>query len=172
LTAAEISDAEDLGLQDATHHYTYRRPTRKMAPFTASWMLRLHKEIFGSAWPYAGKVSPSSPNYGIARHQVRIELHNLALDSHAWEGDPIERSADLHWRAVHIHPFSDGNGRWARLLANIWLKQKVRHIVDWPSDMRVPGSGFRNEYLDAIKMATEQGNPAKLYDIHRRFAVE
>ncbi len=34
---------------------------------------------------------------------------------------PIERAADLHADIVTIHPFSDGNGRSARLIQNIAL---------------------------------------------------
>ncbi|MBI4208502.1 MAG: Fic family protein [Deltaproteobacteria bacterium] len=34
-----------------------------------------------------------------------------------------ELSARLHHRLVWIHPFENGNGRWARLIMNIHLKK-------------------------------------------------
>lgn len=37
------------------------------------------------------------------------------------EAHPVETSAFLHHRFVEIHPFSDGNGRVARLLNNLYL---------------------------------------------------
>lgn len=41
---------------------------------------------------------------------------NLATDLH-----PVELAAEAHYRLVTIHPFTDGNGRTARLLMNMIL---------------------------------------------------
>ena len=45
-----------------------------------------------------------------------IEWYNAAAGLH-----PVERAAILHSKFVNIHPFSDGNGRTARLLLNLEL---------------------------------------------------
>jgi Fic family protein len=42
---------------------------------------------------------------------------------------PVELSALLHHRMVHIHPFFDGNGRTARLAMNVFLLQKGYPLV-------------------------------------------
>ena len=42
---------------------------------------------------------------------------------------PIELSALLHHRLVHIHPFFDGNGRTARLAMNVFLLQNGYPLV-------------------------------------------
>lgn len=34
---------------------------------------------------------------------------------------PVEMAAQAHWRLAHIHPFTDGNGRTARLIMNLLL---------------------------------------------------
>ncbi len=34
---------------------------------------------------------------------------------------PVVRTAEIHHRLVHIHPFIDGNGRTARLVMNLLL---------------------------------------------------
>lgn len=42
---------------------------------------------------------------------------------------PIELAALVHHRLVHIHPFTDGNGRTARLFMNLLLMQKGYPMV-------------------------------------------
>jgi Fic family protein len=42
---------------------------------------------------------------------------------------PIELAALAHHRLVHIHPFTDGNGRTARLFMNLLLMQKGYPLV-------------------------------------------
>ena len=49
----------------------------------------------------------------------------LTEDLSCWDQSgmcSLEQATRLHHRAVWIHPFMNGNGRWARLLANIWLR--------------------------------------------------
>lgn len=43
------------------------------------------------------------------------------LDREAQSQSPVERAALAHFRLVDIHPFTDGNGRTARLLMNLLL---------------------------------------------------
>lgn len=49
-----------------------------------------------------------------------------ALDDHVW----------LHATFVRIHPFADGNGRMARMLANLPLLAQARAPVDIPASAR------------------------------------
>lgn len=59
---------------------------------------------------------------------------------------PVDLAALLHYRYVRIHPFEDGNGRIARLLAN-WVL--ARHGVP----MVVVRSRRKDEYLEALHAA-------------------
>lgn len=171
--AIEHSDQEReaLGVAKATEKYLSRRPTRRMAPFAYDWVLRVHREMFSECgWPGAGKISKDRPDFGIPRHLVPPALHNLCLDSHVWGGEPVADSAEFHLRLVRIHPFWDGNGRWARLLGNIWLRQKADQIVDWPLDVRTHKSHVREEYLDSLEAALS-GDLTSFASLHRRFLL-
>ncbi len=162
---------EVAGLSRATKHYLSRKPTKRMAPFTTPWMLDLHREIFKGAWPWAGTIRKSRPDFiDVPTHRVRPCLLDLAEDLKVWQGDPVADSAMLHWRAEEIHPFSDGNGRWGRLLANIWLKQRTGQVVSWPDDIRDGASVIREEYLDALEAALV-GSDDEFVELHRRFLM-
>jgi hypothetical protein len=51
------------------------------------------------------------------------EMHALVqwLTAHLEAMNPVQLATQLHYRFVRIHPFDDGNGRVARLLANYVL---------------------------------------------------
>jgi Fic family protein len=71
-----------------------------------------------------------------------LELANVE------SGPPALQAAELHYNLVAVHPFSDGNGRTARLLMNYHL---LRHgyphaIID---------VGERAEYLSALEEAND-----------------
>jgi Fic family protein len=59
---------------------------------------------------------------------------------------PVLRAAELHYNLVAIHPFSDGNGRTARLLMNYHLlRNGYPHTIIEVED--------RAEYLTALEEA-------------------
>lgn len=60
--------------------------------------------------------------------------------------NPIELSAIIHYRLVEIHPFTDGNGRCARLLMNLFLMRK-----GYPVTMVLKVD--RKKYYDRLRKA-------------------
>jgi Fic family protein len=64
---------------------------------------------------------------------------------------PVDYSALIHLRLVHIHPFIDGNGRAARLLMNLALLQTGYVITIIPPILR-------REYLDSLKASNRGDN--------------
>lgn len=159
---------EDKALARVTVRYLRRRPTSRMAPFTFQWFYRLHGEIFGQVWRGgAGKRRTTEANIGARPSQIDRLVWGLALDAACWQGDPVDDAAELHRRAVQIHPFIDGNGRWARLLASIWIRQRTGQLLKWPLGLRHARSPLRDEYIDAIVRAV-RGDTAALKALHRR----
>ncbi|NJM38840.1 MAG: Fic family protein [Akkermansiaceae bacterium] len=64
--------------------------------------------------------------------------------------DPIERAAQLHHGIAKIHPFTDGNGRTARLAMNFVLLAAGFPPISIPTDQR-------QDYYNALE-AADQGN--------------
>lgn len=72
-----------------------------------------------------------------------------------------EAAFDAHARLVAIHPFSDGNGRTARLLMNLLLMQAGYPPV-------VIGPEHRAPYVDALQMMQLKGDAQP----YQRFMAE
>jgi len=172
-TLRELNEAEFKNITLVREKYLARRPTARTAPFTRKWMLKLHKEAFGRVWKWAGKIRKMGKNIGLPPHQINVALEELARDLAVWmqsgNMDLVEQSVRLHHRAVTIHPFENGNGRWARLQANIWLRRHSGEIVMWPEEtIRDHTSVIRNEYLACLKDA-DNSKFGPLINLHSRY---
>jgi len=172
-TRAELNRAEAENVRKAVVKYLAAKPSNRSAPFTINWARSLHLQMFGDVWKWAGKFRQENLNLGCDWHQVPLRLQALLDDLASWEGQgddyPIQ-AVRLHHRAVQIHPFLNGNGRWARLLANIWLRSRGQPITVWPEETIGGKSVVRAEYLAAIR-AADDGDEGPLIDLHRRFTA-
>jgi len=169
-TRRELSVAEARNIAKAAVKYLAERPTKRRAPFDLSWCLRLHREMFGDIWDWAGQPRAVELNLGGPASQVSVQLDGLMKDLATWgdfDVDLLERAVRLHHRAVKIHPFLNGNGRWSRMLADIWLRRNGQPIVDWPSGIGEE-SPIRAEYIAAVKQA-DLGEMEPLLRMHRRY---
>jgi Fic-DOC domain mobile mystery protein B len=170
-TRAELNRAEAENIRKAVVKYLAAKPSSRSAPFTHSWVKRLHKQMFGDVWKWAGEFRREDLNLGCNWHQIPLQLQALVDDLAFWEGQgdgPLMPAVRLHHRAVQIHPFLNGNGRWARMLANIWLKRHGHAITEWPEETIGTKSVVREEYIAAIR-AADNGDEELLSELHRRF---
>ncbi len=153
---AALNEAEAANILKAVTKYLAARPSKRAARFDVAWMKRLHAEMFGDVWNWAGTLRKHNPNIGCDWPVIEQELYALSADHAARvaAGMPlIEQAAWLHHRAVQIHPFKNGNGRWSRLLANIWLKRSGESITEWPEQVIGAESAISGIYLQAMKAA-------------------
>jgi Fic family protein len=72
--------------------------------------------------------------------------------------NPVMLSADAHFKLVSIHPFTDGNGRTARLLMNLLLMQEgYPPALIRKEDRRV--------YINAIEKGQLTGEKGDYYEV-------
>ncbi len=163
-----IKEAENIA--DATIKYLSAIPIKKVAPFTYSWLLQLHEEMFGDVWDWAGKLRQIELSIGIKAYLVPMELKNLSDDIIFWDKnksfDVYEIATRIHHRAVQVHPFQNGNGRWSRMLANIYLRQKGLMPVRWQEDLLARENPKRSEYIQALKKADNR-DYSDLIEMHK-----
>ncbi len=169
IEALYVAEAENIA--KAVLKYLAGKPSKRSAPFTVDWIIRLHKEMYGNVWTWAGQIRTSgNPNIGVPAYMIPEELRKLIDDLHCWEStgmELIEQVVRLHHRAVWIHPFPNGNGRWSRMLSDIWLKQHGKALPIWPAEMNRE-SPIRSDYIRAVKEA-DRGNFEPLLALQRRY---
>jgi len=158
-TMDEIYFYEAKNITQATLRYLSFVPDKKLAPFSLEWFLVLHEEMFGDVWEWAGKLRQVELSIGVKAYLVSTEMKKLVDDVAFWEEnksfDVIETASRIHHRAVQIHPFLNGNGRWSRMLANIYLKQKGLEPTKWNENLLSKVNLHRDDYIKALKKADD-----------------
>ncbi len=170
----ELAKAEAENVLKAVMKYLAAKPSRHLAPFDLSWSLKLHEEMFGDVWDWAGTPRQNDLNIGVPWYQVSTDLQTVLDDLAFWEEtwpDVLEQAVHLHHRSVKVHPFLNGNGRWARMLSNIWLRLHGSPITVWPEETIGTVSTIRDAYIEAIRDA-DNGRFTALFELHQRFASE
>lgn len=127
----------------------------------------LHKKMFGDVWKWAGKYRKTEKNIGIRYIDIPVEVHKLCDEADGWiEFDvypPDEFAARFHHRLVFIHLFSNGNGRHARLMADLIL-QKIfnKRPFSWGKINLAKTGDIRTTYISALKKADDHDYEALL----------
>lgn len=167
-TRDELNVLEFANINKATVKYLTRCPSKKKAPFTYEWFLKIHREMFGDVWEWAGQLRQTDLNIGIDKLKIPEALKSLERDYEHWSVTAMpssEIAARLHHRLVLIHPFKNGNGRWARLITNVYLKQKKLLLIEWPDQALLAQTDIRQRYLAALRQA-DQRNLQPLMQLH------
>lgn len=165
-THAELNEWEAANILKATEKYLARRKKR---PITVEWLKQLHRDMFDEAWSWAGKFRQSSLNIGVDWHAIPEQVKMLADDIAYWEkdGNVFGQSVRIHHRLVKIHPFVNGNGRHARLAADIYLFDRNHELPIWPDKELTRESAARKQYISALQSA-DKGS----YDQLEKFTLE
>ena len=130
-TRKDLSTVEALGIGSVFVDYFSHGPARKSPAFDFAWVKELHREMYGEVWDWAGQFRTQNINIGVDHWQIQTQLYDLIENLKVWESsgmDLLEQATRLHHRAVEIHPFPNGNGRWGRMLTNIWLINHDRRL--------------------------------------------
>ncbi len=128
----------------------------------------LHKRLFGEVWDWAGTFRTTGKNIGVDAAQIGVQLKMLLDDTSYWiinETYPAEEIAiRFHHKLVSIHPFPNGNGRHARIAADVLLTKVMnKKAIDWAGGYNLQSmGGRRKEYIDALR-AADRGDYALLF---------
>jgi Fic-DOC domain mobile mystery protein B len=126
-------------------------------PFSEAYVRELHLRMFDQTWKWAGRYRTTGKNIGIPHYQIRESLPALLGDARYWVEhqtfEPDELAVRFHHKLVWIHPFANGNGRHARLMADVVLRRLARPPFTWGSADIVRAGDFRRIYIEALRAA-------------------
>lgn len=150
---------------------TEREATDWAGPLLFQW----HRDIFGALFPaQAGRIRTEAEGLDVVHFGPRVSVRSGQIDARIqqlvarmreeitdararepktreWVLDVADAAARSHAEMIAIHPFVDGNGRWARAVTTAFLR-----------DCGITyGTIFRSQdkprYLEALNRATDTG---------------
>jgi Fic-DOC domain mobile mystery protein B len=153
----ELNEWEYENILEARAWSLSRRQLQRQDPLTEPYIRELHRRMFNNTWRWAGTYRTSEKTLGVLVIQIREMLSVLIGDVRYWLEHATygldEIAVRAHHRLVAIHPFPNGNGRHARLLADIIAVKHGRSEFSWGRrDMTSPGP-TRDAYIRTLRAA-------------------
>jgi Fic-DOC domain mobile mystery protein B len=119
----------------------------------------LHRQMFGEVWRWAGVFRTTQKNIGIDYWEIATALRMLLDDAMMWVEKEVyprdEISLRFHHRLVQIHLFPNGNGRHARLIADLLVMQLGGGRFSWGRGSLGDPCALRKRYIDALRAADD-----------------
>ncbi len=156
-TKEELNEWERQNILEAYTWALDPKNIRRQDHLTEPYVRALHLRMFDQTWKWAGTYRTTEKNIGIPHYQIRDSLAALLGDVRYWLDyqtfEPDEIAIRFHHRLVFIHPFANGNGRHARLMADVLIKKQRRPVFTWGGADIVRAGDFRRSYIDALRAA-------------------
>ncbi len=156
-TRQELDEFEQQNIEKAIE-WTLRGRFKVSKILSEKFICKLHKRMFDKTWSWAGEFRKTNKNIGVDKYRIGTELGILLSDCKYWFENnvfpPDEIAIRLKHRMVKIHPFTNGNGRHSRLLADIMAQHVFdRPVFTWGSQKIDTSNRLRSEYLQALFQA-------------------
>ena len=130
---------------------------RRRDLLSEKFIKQLHRRMLGDVWRWAGKFRTSERNLGIPFYEIPVALRQLLDDTKAWiehqTYPPDEIAVRFHHRLVQIHAFPNGNGRHARLIADLLVMRLGGARFSWGREGLRDPSAVRQRYIAALQSA-------------------
>ena len=150
---SELNEAEQANILEA-EEWAF---ARKRDLLEEKFLNNLHKRMYGNVWRWAGQYRTTGKNIGIDAYRIPTELRQLLDDCRYWIENrthkPDEIAARFHHRLVLIHCYPNGNGRHARLAADLLLKLLGQDRFSWGGKNLVDIGETREGYIAALQAA-------------------
>lgn len=150
----ELNEYEEANILEATEWLFARR---RGDPLHERFIHTVHSRMFNHTWKWAGQARRSDKNLGVRWHEIPVRLNQMLGDVRTQIEKkvyvPVEIAARYHHRLVAIHIFPNGNGRHARLMADLLLMELAGERFEWGRESLAAASEIRARYIAALRAA-------------------
>jgi Fic-DOC domain mobile mystery protein B len=160
----ELNEYEASNILEATEWLVARR---RGDPLDEAFIHEVHRRMFRHVWKWAGEARRSDKNIGARWFEIPPQLRHVVGDIRVQiehkSFSPAEIAARFHHRLVAVHVFPNGNGRHARVMADMLLKELTGSRFEWGRDSLVANNELRAQYIAALR-AADTGDYRSLLD--------
>jgi Fic-DOC domain mobile mystery protein B len=152
-TKGELNELEQKNIVEA-NGWVFER---KRNVLDEAFLRGLHRRMFNQVWRWAGDYRTTEVDLGVAPHLIQPQLIQSIDDARYWiklkSYEPDELAVRFHHKAVLVHPFPNGNGRWSRLAADLLITEQGGRRFSWGGGNLQRAGGARDTYIAALKAA-------------------
>lgn len=150
----ELNEYEEANILEATE-WLYAR--RRGDALDERFIHTVHRRMFNRTWKWAGTARRTNENIGVHWYEIPVRVNQMLGDVRAQieakAFAPVEIAARYHHRLVAIHVFPNGNGRHARLMADLLLTELTGERFEWGRESFVAANELRARYIAALRSA-------------------
>lgn len=152
---SELNEFESQNIDKALQKHLFGMS--RINPCFPEHLNRVHQDMFDEVWTWAGKYRNLNLNIGCSKEMVAQNVKQLCDDLKFWIENktysPEEIAIRFHHRLVSIHPYINGNGRHARIVADILIKKLKGQELTWGKRSLSKEGPDRKKYITALLKA-------------------
>lgn len=98
---------------------------------SVSSLLKIHQELFGDIYDFAGKIRDVNIAKGNFRFAPVMYLHAALENIEKMPQNTFDQAIEKYVEMNIAHPFREGNGRATRIWLDLILKKELGKVIDW-----------------------------------------
>lgn len=165
-TMGELNEYEALNILRAREWAFDNRTMKSTDPLEEPYVRELHHRMFDNVWKWAGTYRQTERNIGCDPKEIVQRIPQLLANARYWlETKTIAMDEALlrfHHQLTKIHPFANGNGRHARMIADVVAVKYGQPEFSWGAGKNLVTEGnARARYLAALRALDVNENDVK-----------
>jgi Fic-DOC domain mobile mystery protein B len=165
-TMGELNEYEALNILRAREWAFDSRRMKSTDPLEEPYVRELHHRMFDNVWKWAGTYRQTERNIGCDPKEIVQRIPQLLANTRYWLENKTfstdEAMLRFHHQLTRIHPFANGNGRHARMIADVVAVKYGRAEFTWGAGKDLVTQGdARTRYRAALRTLDANENDVK-----------